>query len=59
MSKRQKTSKNSKGVSLACNPVEVAEKPLLTSTHRPIPEEATNTGNGKDVFYTTAKEATC
>ena len=44
-------SKDGKGVSLARNPVEVAEKLLLTSTQRPIPEEATNTENIKDAFY--------
>ena len=50
-SKRQKTSKDSKGVSLACNPVEVAEPVIAHINSTAYPEEATNTRNAKDAFY--------
>ena len=51
MSKRQKTSKDRKGVSLACNSVEVAEPVVAHINSTSYPEEATNTGNIKDAFY--------
>ena len=41
---RQKTSKDSKGVSLACNPVEIAD-PVVAHIN------STNTGSAKDAFY--------
>ena len=46
-SERQKTSKDNKGVSLACNPVEVAETVVAHINSSAYPEEATNTGQRK------------
>ena len=50
-SERQKTSKDSKGVSLACNPIEVAEPVVAHINSTAYLEEATNTGKRKDAFY--------
>ena len=49
-SKKQKTSKDSKGVSLACNPVEVAKPVVAHINSTAYPEGATNTGSEKDAF---------
>ena len=51
-SKRQKTSKDSKGVSLACNPVQV-EEPVVAHINSTsyFPKKQRTLGNGKDAFY--------